>query len=229
MGSKIGSLDSLTGKIDEDLSWRTKELSAMKTLIEKSHAHNKKRQAESYLLRAGVTILYAHWEGFVKQSALYYIQFISERRLKYKQLSDTFLALSLKYELDQVGSVNNFDAKLKIVQVLRYRDQDASNIDWKNAINTESNLNSKVLQRIIKELGLDYSSTYKLQEKMLDERLVNGRNQIAHGQYLMIDYELYIDLYDNVTTLMNCFREDLQNHACLEKYMRSENTSSLNQ
>ena len=53
----------LVDNLDNDLAWRIKELSIIKNKIPQS-----KNNEQEALIRAGVTILYAHWEGFVKNA-----------------------------------------------------------------------------------------------------------------------------------------------------------------
>ncbi|WP_219238112.1 MAE_28990/MAE_18760 family HEPN-like nuclease [Stakelama flava] len=48
-------------------------------------------QKSKAFTRAGVGLLYAHWEGFVKRSAELYVEYISNRGLKYKNLTTCFV------------------------------------------------------------------------------------------------------------------------------------------
>ncbi|MFM7352050.1 MAG: MAE_28990/MAE_18760 family HEPN-like nuclease, partial [Microcystis aeruginosa] len=46
------------------------------------------------------------------------------------------------------------------------------------------------------------------------------RNKIAHGKYLTIDYEEYINIYDLVIKLIRNFKDDLLNAAVTEQYKK---------
>ena len=46
---------------------------------------------EATLVRAGVTLLYAHWEGFVKNSSLLYLNYINNQMLNYNELRSLYL------------------------------------------------------------------------------------------------------------------------------------------
>ena len=50
--------------IEKEYSWRIRELSQFKSSI--LSASDK---AQEGLIRAGVALLYAHWEGFIKKSS----------------------------------------------------------------------------------------------------------------------------------------------------------------
>ncbi|MHC5830549.1 MAG: MAE_28990/MAE_18760 family HEPN-like nuclease, partial [Nostoc sp.] len=62
---------------------------------------------------------------------------------------------------------------------------------------------------------------YMLKEKALDEQLVDCRNAIAHGKYLSVDYEGYIDIYNIVIQMMRDIKEDILNAAINEKFKRT--------
>lgn len=60
MSDKIFTVEDLVTKIDEDLSWRKKELYFIKTQIPKD-----KSPKQSAYLRLAIPLLYAHWEGLL--------------------------------------------------------------------------------------------------------------------------------------------------------------------
>ena len=95
---KIRTLEQLSDKLAEELVWRKKELSILKSLIDSKSFESAKRNA---LLRSGITMLYAHWEGFVKVAANSYLEFVAMQKLPYNQLANNFIALAMKDQLDQ--------------------------------------------------------------------------------------------------------------------------------
>lgn len=88
----IRTTDQLVDRIAEDLVWRRRELSDMRALVQQTGAPLRTR----VLIRAAVAMLYAHWEGFVKKSGSYYLEFVSSHRLPYKNLSANFVGLTLR-------------------------------------------------------------------------------------------------------------------------------------
>ena len=54
---KIRTEDELQDVIDSEIAWRKKELSAVKANI-----NTARNFAKNTALRAGITLLYAHWE-----------------------------------------------------------------------------------------------------------------------------------------------------------------------
>ncbi len=88
-----------------------------------------------------------------------------------------------------------------------------------SAINTESNLTSKVFANIATSLdvGLDrYTSKFNL----IDESLVRQRNKVAHGEYVLLGGKQFEDLVDEVLQVMRDYKTDLQNAASQTSYKR---------
>ncbi len=83
----------LQQKVDDDLLWRRRELFNLRTAIEDSE---KNKQRQTALLRAGVAVLYAHWEGFVKRAGSYYLEFVSNQRARAIDLTPNFVAIKFK-------------------------------------------------------------------------------------------------------------------------------------
>lgn len=63
---KIRTIDELQDYVDKEMSWRRKELSAIK-----SNIFVAKEFAKNTALRSGIAILYAHWEGMIKNSRIF--------------------------------------------------------------------------------------------------------------------------------------------------------------
>ncbi len=93
-----------------------------------------------------------------------------------------------------------------------------SSIPFKNAINTESNLSSKVFKEIIWCLGVDYSF-YETKEKFIDSKLLGRRNHIAHGQNMDINISEYSEMRETVIDMMTNFKTQIENCAITKEYL----------
>ena len=95
--SNIRTLIDLNECLSTDLAWRKKELSLLKGLIETKSFDKSKRNV---LIRSGITLLYAHWEGYIKCAASAYLEFVSNvarrENLKYRDLAYNFIAIAMK-------------------------------------------------------------------------------------------------------------------------------------
>lgn len=210
----IRSLEELGEKLDADFSWRRRELSTI--------ALNIKSSKGPYLqtsIRGGITLLYAHWEGFIKNAADYYLNYVSCKKLPYNQLNYCFIALALRQNLNALKESNKTSTHIQIIDFLMNDLTQTSRIPVKDIINTNSNLSSDVLKEIIDKLGLDYSE-YELKKNAIDKRLLYSRNNIAHGQYLEMKVTDFIDLYDEITDMMTLFKNQIINAASLKEYCK---------
>ena len=70
-----------------------------------------------------------------------------------------------------------------------------SSIQFEGSIETQANLSSVVFRNIIETLGFDYS-LYETKEKLLDERLLKNRNEIAHGKEVLLKEDEVFELLD---------------------------------
>jgi hypothetical protein len=209
----IRRLEELNDQLSSELAWRKKELSVIKSLIDTGSFSTSKKTA---LLRSGVTILYAHWEGFIKQAASIYLEFVSMQRLPYDKLSANFVALAMKSKLNQAKDTNKATIYNEVVEFFMTKLSERSSIQYKNVIQT-SNLSSSVLREIVCMLGLDYSF-YEPKNILIDEKLLRMRNEIAHGNYISIDQKEYDELYFKVIEMMDTFRNQIDNCAATKKY-----------
>jgi hypothetical protein len=219
---KIKDIEQLRKKLDEELGWRKIELSALKAMIDLKSLESGRRKV---LLRSGVTMLYAHWEGFVKVSGNNYIEFVAMQRLPYNQLANNFIALAMKDQLDEAEDTKKATIYNKVAEFFMTRLTERSVIKYEFRIAT-SNLSASVFKEIICMIGLDYSF-YESKEVLMNEKLLQKRNSIAHGNYLEIDQKDYDELHTIVIGMMDTLRNQIDNAASIKQYccQSSSNTS----
>ncbi len=209
----IRTLEQLSDSLAKDLVWRKKELANIKSLIETSSISSSR---ESVLLRSGITILYAHWEGFIKSAATDYLEYVATRRLRYDELSNNFIALSLKTKLSQANETSKATIFTEAIDFIRSQLNKRSSIPYKDVVQT-GNLSSSILKEITCTLGLDYSF-YETKQILIDSKLLAKRNYIAHGEYLKLDKEDYLELHSQVVNMMDTFRNQIDRCASEESY-----------
>ena len=210
MSKKIYNLDDLSILLDEEISWRRKELSIIKNYI--PFESNPKQNAA---LRFNVPILYAHFEGFVKQATEMYLNYVACKTLKHSELQSQFVTLSLTKKLGLL-EIKNIEDKTKIIDFILNENDSRSNILTKNVIQTKSNLKFNVLKEVLFTIGIEVSKFENYKQLVND--LVEARNFIAHGDYLKIDYKTYINMFDDIQKLMIELKIEIENSALLENY-----------
>ena len=213
---KIRNLIQLQDAMSAEFAWRKKELHNLKDLV----LANENTSKRDLCVRAAVPLLYAHWEGFVKCIGTLYLEFVARQKLKYAELPSNFLAIALSTIISNAANAQKILPRLELVEFFQSRLPDRSEIGWRDAISTQSNLSSTVFHEIILSLGLDYSM-FATKEKLMDERLLNARNGIAHGQYILIGFNDYESLHGEVFALMTDFYNQVDNAAYSRAYRRA--------
>lgn len=210
MARKTYTYDQLTKLISEDYAWRRKELKLINDQIP-----NKPSPKQSAALRFAVPILYAHWEGFVKKSTEIYLEFVAKKYLKHNELKPQFIALSLSKKLGNL-EIRNLEEKSKAVEFLLNEFDKNSNILTTNVIQTKSNLKYKVFKEILFVVGIKESKFSEF--KGLIDDLVDARNNIAHGDYLRVDFQTFEIMFNEIQQVMDSLKTEIENSALSEEY-----------
>ncbi|MFP9116966.1 MAE_28990/MAE_18760 family HEPN-like nuclease [Flavobacterium sp. RNTU_13] len=212
MARKPYSLNELIRLIDDDYAWRRKELKIIQNQIPSTPSPK-----QNAALRFAVPILYAHWEGFVKKACELYLEFVAAKHLKNDELQPQFIALSMSKKLGNL-EIKNLEEKSKTVEFLLNEMNKNSNILTKNVIQTKSNLRYNVLEEILFVIGIDQSKF--LHKSSLINDLVDARNNIAHGNYLRVEFDTYGIMHDDTQTMMELLKTEIENAAVLELYKK---------
>ena len=214
---KIRTLEHLNQRLTEDLIWRKKEITDLNDLIE---TRNFSISKHNMLLRGGVTILYAHWEGYIKTVATSYLEFVVRQKLTYDELAINFVAVAMKTKLKEATETNKATIFTEVTKFLLTQTNNRSSIPYEDVVTTGSNLSSSILCEIACILGLDYSF-YETKEIIIDEQLLKRRNAIAHGEYLSLDHDEYRNLQREILAMMEYFRNQVENNAAQKLYLRN--------
>ena len=209
------SLLQLTRSLDRQLSWRKKELTALKFWVE-----NGDESIRNTILRASLCLLYAHWEGFIKEAATSYVCFVARQGLKFRDVTPNLVALGLRGQIKNAGASNLATLHTELTQKMMGEQGEEFVPDWDRAIDTQSNLNWEVLREVLCVVGVG-NGKYISKRQIIDERLVKNRNSIAHGRGVKIDQEDYDNLHDLVVQILDLFRDDLETSAEKGNYKRN--------
>ena len=210
--SKIKTISQLQDHLDKEFAWRLQEIAYLKNIVRRSEVISKKTA-----VRAAVSLLYGHWEGFVKNTATYYLEFIDGQMLTYKDLKSCFIVFGLKGKINELISSKKSEVSIALLDFIRDEMEEKAKLRIESAIRTESNLSSEVFSNIACSIGIDLSK-YETRFNLIDESLLSRRNRIAHGEYLDIDPDGFRNLADEIIYLLRIFKTDIENAVALEDY-----------
>jgi hypothetical protein len=211
--TKPYSTSDLSDIFDTDLSWRRRELSDLKAAIRAADAASKPA-----LLRALITMCYAHWEGYVRLCATRYFEHLTLRRTPFSNFERQIYINSFLVRLDALfQSRATIEARCNLINSI-LDDQDKRFAYVNPAlIDTRSNLNTDVIKDICIICGVDWAH-FESKRTLIDKFLLKRRNLVAHGQQEFIQVSEADDLVADILALMQHFRGLLENKAYLKTY-----------
>lgn len=213
---QLKTANHLLEHLDQDMAWRIKELHQFKKAVEDASGKN----IDAHI-RAGVTMLYAHWEGFVKGAANSYVNYLSYRTIRNDELKPCFVALSMRSKVAS-SSVTKSDAAVQAITYFLDEMNKPARFPRSEAISAESNLSSTVFLNIVGWIGID-SSAYSTRFPLIDSTLLESRNRIAHGEYISITAERYATLVTEILEMMRWFKTDIENAVVSNSFLKAVN------
>lgn len=193
----MNDIGKLIKTIETENEWRISEIINIKKIYLKLID---REEQNKYILKSSIPIIYAHWEGYVVSSLKIVFQALNEFKISYKKMHNRLLTCAYEQHLKDLDRSTQFQKYEKhLCLITSTFDQ---HVQFSTSINTNSNLNFKVLQNICYRLRLDLKKfeQYKLELN----QLVNIRNAIAHGENCytfstLQDIEKYFTLYYNIS------------------------------
>ena len=212
---KLRTATQLLEYLDTEMAWRIKELHQFKSAVEKARGRNKDAH-----IRAGISMLYAHWEGFIKSAANAYVNYLSFRADINRDLQPCFIALGMKSKLLSTNaSSNSAVAEMAVKHLLVELDQPVQ-LPRAGGISADSNLSSTVFLNIAGWIGID-PTPYETRFTLIDKTLLESRNNIAHGEYLSIDRPRFESLTTEVLDMLRWFKTDIENAVVNKSFLKA--------
>jgi len=172
-------------------TWRLRELEQLKKVYIIDIKNKKISFSEQYL-RMCIPYVYAHWEGFIVESFKLLIDYLNNLTLKNTETANQLLTFSHLKTLRPLSGKQSFDSCEAFVENFSLSLKTEKLFIDRSNFSTKSNLNYSQLQEIFSwfNWNKDCCSEYKLGIN----KLVNQRNQIAHGENgIVIGYKTVAD------------------------------------
>jgi len=212
---KIRTQSQLIDALDDEFGWRIKEIDDVKRAVRAADI-----DAKRSIIRAGIPLLYAHWEGFIKASSELLINFVRNQGLAYLELQPCFIAFGARRRLHELSTSGDARQRIAVIEFFLNELNQRAEFPKEGLIVTDSNLSSVVFERIATSLGVDVSR-YDTHFLWIDESLLERRNKIAHGKFLDVDAVQFDEIAEVVIKLLNNYKTDLANLVVTRQYLRS--------
>ncbi|MDA8335421.1 MAG: MAE_28990/MAE_18760 family HEPN-like nuclease [Peptococcaceae bacterium] len=212
---KIRSQTELQDYLDGCLAGRKKELTTLHFIV----SRNNREHERSAIIRAFLPLLYAHWEGFIKQSSMAYIKFVSCQRLPLGNLRYNFVAIALRDRIISAGKSKKTGLHEDLIDFIVDHMGESLILD-PSVIDTEHNLSSRVLQDIMRTIGLKFDVMWEKKSAIIDQQLLRHRNEIVHGELISVDVLLFEQLHKFVLESMEAFKVAIENAILLISYKK---------
>jgi len=211
--SKPYSDSDFSAQITEDLTWRLREISDLKSAI-----HTADENLRRVLLRTLITICYAHWEGYVRFAAKKYFEHIALRKLQYKDLDRQFLR---NYFLPRLASLSTSRTSVAdrcdlVDDILSAPERRFARVN-DDLVNTKANLSFGVFVDICLVCCVP-TPPFEERATFVDVVLLKRRNAIAHGEDTFVGIQDLDELTNETVAMMRSFGNALENRVVLRNY-----------
>ena len=115
MKSPLRTKSHLYDAMSEEFAWRKVELSGLKSMVLADQSLRK----QDTRIRAAIPLLYAHWEGFIKNIGDFYLQFIANQQLKHNEMPAPFLGIVINSMVQDAGQSSKIKPCLELVEFFR--------------------------------------------------------------------------------------------------------------
>lgn len=203
------SVEELENKLTKNLARRKKELLFLKSKIAESDSEY------NSLARAACVMLCAHFEGFIKDSSNYYIEYIANQKILYKKLKPNFKVLKMQKTFDKA----NFSVGLRLINDIETLNSKIFTLDNGTTISTHSNPSSTELEKILCLLGIK-SDLFELKKVYIDKSLLKKRNEIAHGTMSDVAASDFNEMINIILELMDGYSNIIVDAAEQKLYLK---------
>lgn len=201
----VRTVDDVQDALDGSLAWRRMEMQALVGALNSAERQSSNSPLSRALARSCAALIYAHWEGFIKESCQCYVDYIAVRRLKFGELNDGLLRTALLGLAKRLSSGDEAGV-IALLDAIR-RPQDArAQIPRNTMVDTKSNLRYVVLCEILHSIGFT-TEKFDVKSKFIDISLCDVRNTVAHGRELFPRPNDILVMHSEVIEMMELVRD----------------------
>ena len=212
------SIEQSQERLDLDLSWRKREISDWRLFVQRSE--------RPQVFRAGLVILCAHWEGFLKAGIDLYIDHIRAQALPIRDLLPTLVAVAFFGDVRKAAEAA-FPCSEDHHIRLAVRIQEAEAAVWMPtwSAKVEGNPGSELLGKLLGSVGLDCNlgldpAVWSTTKVFIDEQIVRDRHLVAHGEGFRVERREFLDRASRLLSLLDQFKALLVSAVASKAYLK---------
>lgn len=212
--SRAFTADEFVTEITEDRTWRLREISDLKAAVNRADFNLRR-----VLLRAAITVCYAHWEGYIRFASKSYLKYVARRSFAYGELQIQFTRNRFLPKLAALAnSKTTITDRCNLIDSILSCSKDRFGRASDELVNTKANLNFLTFSDICRVCNVPIES-FSDKEAFIDIFLLKRRNEIAHGEATFVEAVDLDQLVDETIELMRAFGNMLENHVSLRAYL----------
>lgn len=213
---KIKTIENLEDALDKHLAWRKQEMLNLKTLIDRGD------DARIMLIRAGMALLCAHFEGFIKDASYDYLSFVANQNICYKDLQEVFSIWKIHSLIEECAKSSKYSIQARVLEKYNALSSEPFSINKKLMINTHSNPSTEVLKELLLTLGVE-TDIFRTKANYIDSSLLANRHSIVHGERTNLAYDDFSVTFDIIMRILDDYKDFLIDAAAEEAYKKQVN------
>lgn len=213
---KIKTIENLEDALDKHLAWRKQEMLNLKTLMDRGD------DARIMLIRAGMALLCAHFEGFIKDASYDYLSFVANQNICYKDLQEVFSIWKIHSLIEECAKSSKYSVQARVLEKYNALSSEPFSINKKSMINTHSNPSTEVLKELLLTLGVE-TDIFRTKANYIDSSLLANRHSIVHGERTNLAYDDFSVTFDIIMRILDDYKDFLIDAAAEEAYKKQVN------
>jgi hypothetical protein len=197
------TVEELQAQLDKELAWRKKEISGLRVSAARSDSDRR------YLYRAGLVLLCAHWEGFLKRSVDLYVRHVFSQGLRISELVPVFVANAFFSDVKKAGEANfpgSEECHIRLAQRIQLGTTEVcATPTWE--VKTEANPGSDILFKLLSSVGINTrlgydDASWGTMRVFIDEQVLRDRHRVAHGDGFPVNRDEFLERAERMTRLL---------------------------
>lgn len=218
----VERIEDLQRGLDRELAWRKKEIAGLRISAMRSDSER------HYLYRAGLVLLCAHWEGFLKKGASLYLDHVFSQGLRIADLTPLMVAVAYFDDVTKASEANFPNSELHHIslarRILQGLDEVCVRPGWK--VSTGGNPGSELLGKILESIGVDPrlgmdGAAWAATVVFIDEQILRDRHHIAHGMSFRLSRDEFLERAERLSKLLDALHSTIMSSAVSRSYRRA--------